>query len=265
MSTDFREHRLLGRTGLKVSRLGIASGYGVPAAAVEKAYHVGGINYFYWGSRRTDAMRDVLRRLAKSDRDRIVIALQSYDHHGAFLAHFFEKGLRELGTEYADVLILGYHNRLPRRRVIDRAMRLKSEGKLRFLALSGHNRPFFRKLAGQADSPVDVFMIRYNAAHRGAEEEIFPFLPAENRPGITTYTATRWGRLLKVRRMPPGEEPLSGSDCYRFALSNPNVDLCMAGPSSLQQMDEALRTLDLGPLSPEDMARARRIGDFVHG
>lgn len=37
----------LGRTGLEVSRLGIASGYGVPAGAIEKAFHEHGLNYFY--------------------------------------------------------------------------------------------------------------------------------------------------------------------------------------------------------------------------
>ena len=36
---DFKQHVPLGRTGLMVSRLGIASGYGVPAAAMEKAFH----------------------------------------------------------------------------------------------------------------------------------------------------------------------------------------------------------------------------------
>jgi hypothetical protein len=32
-----KKPRVLGRTGLSVSRLGMAAGYGVPAAAVEKA------------------------------------------------------------------------------------------------------------------------------------------------------------------------------------------------------------------------------------
>jgi hypothetical protein len=41
---SFREHTKLGRTGLEVSRLGIGSGYGVPAAAVERAFHEHGVN-----------------------------------------------------------------------------------------------------------------------------------------------------------------------------------------------------------------------------
>ena len=51
---DFRERVILGRTGLEVSRLGIGSGYGIPAAAVEKAFHEKGINYLYWGCEKDE-------------------------------------------------------------------------------------------------------------------------------------------------------------------------------------------------------------------
>ena len=43
----FKERVPLGRTGLMVSRIGLASGYGVPAASIEKASHEYGINYLY--------------------------------------------------------------------------------------------------------------------------------------------------------------------------------------------------------------------------
>jgi hypothetical protein len=43
----FRTRVKLGRTGLEVSRPGIASGYGVPARAIERAFHEHGLNYFY--------------------------------------------------------------------------------------------------------------------------------------------------------------------------------------------------------------------------
>ena len=39
-------------------------------------------------------------------------------------------------------------------------------------------------------------MIRYNAAHRGAEQDIFPHLAAHD-PGVVSYTATRWSYLLR--------------------------------------------------------------------
>ena len=42
------------------------------------------------------------------------------------------------------------------------------------------------------------------------------------------------------------------------------VDVCITGPKNTQQMREALKALDLGPLSDEEMVRVRRIGDYVH-
>jgi len=262
---DFREPRVLGRTGLHVVRLGVASSYGVPAAAVEKAFHEYGVNYLYWGSIRRGGLRDAIRNLSGTEREKLVVAIQTYDHYGFLMHRFVEKGLRALQLDYADVLILGWHWKAPSERVLGAALKLRDQGKVHFIAMSAHHRPLFVEVMNKPGSPLDILMVRYNAAHRGAEAEVFPHLPAENRPGITTYTATRWGQLLKARKMPPGEAPMSAAECYRFALSNPNVDLCMTGPANAQQMDEALRALDAGPLSDEELARCRRIGDYVHG
>ena len=107
--------------------------------------------------------------------------------------------------------------------------------------------------------------VRYNAAHRGAEREVFPFLPAEGAPGVVSYTNTRWGDLLAVRNMPAGQAPPRASDCYRFALSDPHVQVALCGPASDGQMKEALHALEAGPLDQEELARLRLIGDHVHG
>ena len=262
---DFSEKRILGRTGVAVSRLGLAGGYGVPAAAVEKAFYEHGVNYFYWSTPRRPGMGEGLRSLVKNNREEIIIVLQSYDHLGLTVKRSVRKGLKVLGIDYADVVLLGLHNWKPSRKVIEGALKLKESGMVRFIAMSGHNRKLFGKIAQQSDSPFDIFMVRYNAVHPGAEDDIFPYLSDENRPGITTYTATRWGALLKHKKMPPGEEPLTASDCYRFVLSNPHVDLCMMGSASLREMEEGISALEKGPLSDEEIERARRIGNFIHG
>jgi aryl-alcohol dehydrogenase-like predicted oxidoreductase len=256
----------LGRTGLLVGRLGVGASYGVPARAIQRAFHEFGVNYFYWGSMRRDGMKAAIRALSPGRRDRFVVALQSYDRTGPLMRVFVERGLKALGLEAADVLILGWRQSYPSKRVIEAAVKLRDEGKVRFLAMSSHHRPLLGDMARRAgDLPIDIYMFRYNAAHRGAERDIFPYLADEGRPGVTCYTATRWGQLLQKRRMPPGERPMTASECYRFVLTNPKADLCIAGPADEEQMDEALRALDGGPLSEEEMARVRRIGDFVHG
>ncbi len=258
-----QEPTTLGRTGLRVSRIGLSGGYKAPARAVERAFHEYGINYFYWSPRRS-GMKEALRSLAGNRRDDLIIAVQSYDHLGFWLRRSVEKALLELTIDHADILFLGWFNSMPSKRVLNGAMQLKEEGKIRFLGVTGHNRQFHGEMARQEESPFDVHMVRYNPAHRGAEEEVFEGLP-DRRPGMTTYTATRWGKLLRADKMPPGEKPLTASECYRFVLSHPAVDLCLAGPRNEREMDEGLRALSEGPLPPEQMERVRRIGNHVHG
>jgi aryl-alcohol dehydrogenase-like predicted oxidoreductase len=262
---SFRDHTTLGRTGLEISRLGIGAGYGVPAAAVEWAFHEHGINYLYWSLTRRGGMTQAIRNLAPAHRDELVVVMQTYDHFGPFMVRAHERGLKKLGIDRADVLILGWFNYCPGPRILEATQRLKDEGKVRYLAMSGHNRSTLGRVAAMTDTPIDILMVRYNPAHRGAEQDVFPHLPAENPPGVTTYTATRWGQLLKQKKMPPGEAPLTATDCYRFALSNSNVDLCLIGPKNDHEMDAALMALDTEPLSSDELERIRRIGDHVHG
>jgi aryl-alcohol dehydrogenase-like predicted oxidoreductase len=115
------------------------------------------------------------------------------------------------------------------------------------------------------DTRFDIIMVRYNAAHRGAEREVFPKLDeATPRPGVVSYTATRWGYLVNPKFTPPGMKTPTAADCYRFALTNPNVDLCLSGPASREQLEANLRALELGPLSDEEMRWMKAVGDHVH-
>ena len=69
---------------------------------------------------------------------------------------------------------------------------------------------------------------------------------------------------LPGRKTPAGERTPLGTDCYRFALSRPEVDLCLAGPNDTEQMKQALAALDAGPMDPEEQAWMRRIGDHIY-
>jgi aryl-alcohol dehydrogenase-like predicted oxidoreductase len=259
---DFLEKRVLGRTGISVGRLGVASSFGAPAEAFEEAFERG-CNYFYWGSMRKRGMGDAIRNLCgRGKRGDLFIVVQSYSRSSFLMEFFLKRALRSLGLDHADLLLFGWHNQRPAQKLLDKAVELKEKGLCRFLGISGHRRALFPELAGEGI--FDVFHIRYNAAHRGAEEEVFPRLQRMHRPGIVSYTATRWGQLLNRKKAPPGETPLSAGDCYRFPLSNPNIDVCICGPRNAAQMKEALLTLDLGPLNWEELERVRRIGDYVH-
>ena len=265
--TDLRTPIALGQTGLSASRLGIGSSFTGDERFIEEAVDQG-VNYLYWGSIRRPAFGRAIRSVARRDRSRVVVTVQSYSRVAALLAPSIEIALRRTGLGYFDFLLLGMWNRPPYSALVDAAQRLKARGLVRHLMMSTHNRPslqdHFRQFE-RGESPFDAFMLRYNAVHRGAEQDVFPHLPAARKPAILAYTATRWGHLCDPAKMPAGEAPPPARDCYRFALSNPSVDMVLCGPKNREQMQEALRALDAGPLAPDEMKRLQRIGDHIYG
>jgi aryl-alcohol dehydrogenase-like predicted oxidoreductase len=254
----------LPHTDLVVGRVGLGSSFGVGPDGLELAFDHG-INYFYWGSIRRPGFGRGIRALARRGREKIAVALQSYTRWPPALMRLaVESGLRRLQLDHADVLLLGWWNQRPPQWILDTALELREQGRVRYLMMSGHRRVFFPEMA--REGIFDLFMVRYNAAHRGAEEEVFPRLPTgQERPGVCAYTATRWGSLVDARKVPTGERVPRASDCYRFCLTNPAVDMVMCGPANAEQVREACTALEKGPLDADELAWMQRVGDHVYG
>jgi hypothetical protein len=265
------ERAVLGRTGVEVARLGIASGYGVPGTALECAFEMG-VDYIFWGSRRSDSFGAGIKRL-RSHHDRFVLVIESYTRVASLLGWSLERGLRTLSLDYTDVLLLGMWNKSVPARILDAAQKLKQRGLARFLAVSTHNRRLVPQIVAGRD--FDVIHFRYNAAHPGAEEDIFPHLPKTGRPGLVSFTATSWGHLMGkaplyglfpgAHRPPESERVPTATDCYRYVLTRPEVDVCLTGPANAAQMEEALEALRLGPMTDDELAWMRRVGRAVAG
>jgi len=260
--TDAFTHCLLPRVGKRVYRLGLSASYGMDERTAREALD-GPFQYVFWpaGARALTApLRDACRR----DRERYVIA------SGPTLGFWarsprrrVEKALRTLGTDYLDVLQLfwvGVGSSLAPR-MLDELLKLREEGKVRAIGVSIHDRPRAGKLA--AGSPLDLFMIRYNAAHPGAEADIFPRFPSA-RPAVVAYTATAWTRLLRKSRRFDGPAMTAG-DCYRFCLSSPHVDVVLTAPGQAARLRQNVAALEKGPLSPDEGERIRAFGRAVHG
>ncbi len=263
MERDFL-HAPLGRISGGVFRLGLAASYWPGKKTIYKALDEG-VNYLFFFGFDMQMVR-VLREVLRSNREKYVVATGAYNYVWGHqnLRRSLEKRLRQLGTDYIDVFhFLGVMK--PKEfagRPQEELAELRADGRVRGVSMSCHNRRFAGQLA--AEGALDALMIRYNAAHRGAEEEIFPHLPAHH-PGLVSYTATRWTYLLRRPRGWPkdGRIPTAGM-CYRFVLSNPNVDVCLTAPSNLKQFEENLAAVRQGPLSEDDMAFMRSFGDAVH-
>jgi aryl-alcohol dehydrogenase-like predicted oxidoreductase len=263
MLHDFA-HATLGRNGPRVFRLGLSGTYRPGKAAFHKALDEG-VNYFFcYGF--DGQTTGYLREQSAGNREKYVVATGAYNLIWTHLdlRRTLEKRLRQLRTDYIDVFhFLGVMKPKEFPEALqDELRKLKENGRVRAVAMSCHDRKFAADLG--ARGVLDVLMIRYNAAHPGAEQDIFPHL-APSYPGIVSYTATRWSFLLRPPRGWPkdGHVP-TASMCYRFVLSNPHVDVCMTAPSNLKQLEENLAAVRQGPLSEEEMKFMRAFGAAVH-
>lgn len=263
MGEDFLQG-VLGRTGIRTHRLGFAASYRPGERVVERALDEGLTYFFCFGI--DGQMIRVLRRLPPDRRDRIVVATGAYNYiwFRQDLVKTLERRLRQLRTDRIDVFhFLGVMK--PKEltpRVLDQLEALRHDPRVRAVSMSCHDRRFAGRMA--AEGKLDCLMIRYNAAHRGAETEIFPHLAAHD-PGLVSYTSTRWGFLTRRTKGWPkdGRIPTAG-ECYRFVLTNPHVDVVLTAPRNEQQFLENLAAVREGPLPDDDMAFLREYGDAVH-
>jgi predicted aldo/keto reductase-like oxidoreductase len=265
--SDFLDRRELGQTGMQSSRLGIGSTFDASAQVIEEAFERG-INYLYWGTIRQPEFAKAMRNISKQHRDEAIFTIQSYSQEPDTIEGEVEEALQAAGVDRFDFLLLGSRSENPGDPYLEVFEKLKARGMVRFMSLSSHNRPLIPELLAEHEagkSPYDLFMLRYNAVHRGAETDVFPFVTHNPRPTIASYTSTRWGHLLDAEKMPPGEDPISACDCYRYALSHPAVDMLICGPANAEQMNEAMSALEGGPLEPDERERIERIGAFIYG
>jgi aryl-alcohol dehydrogenase-like predicted oxidoreductase len=263
-------HTTLPHVGKRVLRLGIAANYGMAPADVAHAAERGA-NLWVW-TKGMGKAAPALRAVLQQDRDRHAVAWLTMAWTAAGVRRAAERARRELGVDRLDLFLLSWlgTGSAFTQGVQDALLALKAEGKAAVVGTSIHDRPRAGRLA--EDSILEAFMLRYNAAHPGAEEDIFPHLATRN-PAIIAYTATSWRQLLKPLngvQMPPwpGEgsaPPLSAGLCYRFCLQSPHVHAVLTGPADRRQLDENLDAIEKGPLSEEEYAWIRAYGRLVKG
>ncbi len=126
--------------------------------------------------------------------------------------------------------------------------RRKREGQLGLIGLTSHQRPLAARWAGETTAAgecrLDLLMIRYNAAHRGAERDVFPVAAKLGMPTVA-FTGLRWNDLLQPTPSDPDDfRPPPATDYYRFCLANPAVSVAVTAPNGRGELEENLRLLD---------------------
>ncbi len=206
-----------------------------------------GINYLNW-CRHSDGLSRAVAGMGGARR-RVVLAAQFEARSAQDAEREFPSMLEELGTDYIDVLTFYYVESENEWREIvapggawEYLAEEKRRGRLKLIGLTSHQ----RRLAAQwaKSDKLDLLMIRYNAAHRGAERELFPVAHDKQIP-VVTFTGLRWKALLHgTPEDPPGFVTPSALDCYRFCLAHPVVSVTLMAPGNRVELEENLRLLD---------------------
>jgi aryl-alcohol dehydrogenase-like predicted oxidoreductase len=196
-------------------------------------------------------------------------------HTAANIRRGVENSLRLLNTDRLD--LVQFHRSLTKREfeeegALQEAIKLKEEGKVRFLGVSGT----LPNLVEQVGMGVfDAFQIPYSALQREHEDVIAYAAKAGAgtiiRGGVARGAPTDWQRTYY---MVPGttlkdrweqarlDELLDGSTriefTLRFTLSHPGLSTTIVGTRNLEHLQENVRFAKKGPLPTNVVVEAKR-------
>jgi predicted aldo/keto reductase-like oxidoreductase len=275
-------HRVLGKTGLSVSEIGIGghswSTSRVPDGkggsrkptideAVEMIRTSMDMDVNFVDSctplDESSVPGEALKRL--NVRDQFIVSIRvSHKMKGVVgdreeIYQWTEERLKLWQTDYVDLCLLcnsegdtpqsGYWDMSYS---IDALEKLKKEGKIRFTGFGCHFTPeLFLEAIDKFGDYFDICSIPYNVRHRAAET-VLPAAKKKNM-GVITIKPFARGSLLKKRDL-QGEDAGLPRDMIRFILDNEMVDICTCGVHTVQQVRENLSASWTG-LTPDGRKR----------
>jgi aryl-alcohol dehydrogenase-like predicted oxidoreductase len=157
-----------------------------------------GVNFLYWRG-QSDYMSDAIAGFGK-ERQNLVIAVRFKARTAKQAAQEFASALTGCGPTISILQFSTTFNRTKSGSVSSlltapwsHLSNQKRFGAVKMIGLSSHRRPLAARWS--QSGRLDLLMVRYNAAHRGAEVDLFPMTEAARLP-VISFTALRWGHLL---------------------------------------------------------------------
>jgi aryl-alcohol dehydrogenase-like predicted oxidoreductase len=259
--------------GRPVCRLGLASRGQSALTPDDVHYALGrGVDFLNWpghadGPRGDDVMSAAIASLG-AQRSSVVVCVQFGARRAADAAAELRSVLATLRTDYIDVLTLYYVETSEEWEEIiapggafEYLQDAKRHGAVRRIGVTSHQRKLAAHMA--RSRLLEVLMIRYNAAHRGAERDVFPVAQELGIP-VIAYTVLRWGALLRpTPEDPPGFFVPSAPDWYRFVLQHPAVSVALAAPHNRNELQEDLETFGAAQMSNAEYIMLAAHGERV--
>ena len=203
-----RYHHLFSHDVPQVCRLGLATRGNTHMEPSDVHYAVErGVDYLNWCG-HPDGLSLAVSEMGDRRRDVVAWQLQASSEKGA--ERELKSALAELNTDYIDIVMFYYvesegeWNRIAAEDGAYSALaRAREDGRVRLVGLTRHQRALAAGITSgsidsspRSDRPLDMLMLRYNAAHRGAEIDVFPVTDPMGI-SVVVYTCLRWGALMK--------------------------------------------------------------------
>lgn len=250
------EYVTLGKTGLKISRLGFG---GIPIQRIDAAgtrelvrrLAEQGINYIDT-ARAYTVSEEYLGEALEGLRDQFVVATKSMSRTKEAMAKDIETSLTKLRTDYIDLYQV--HNPsmeqldtvLAPGGALEALMEAREAGKVRHIGITAHSAQVFERAL---ELPwVETIMFPYNIVESQGEELIAKC--REKNIGFVAMKPLAGGAIE------------DGRLALRFICANPNVTVVIPGMYAVEEIEKNREAVeDKSPLSREEQAGFQQVRD----
>ena len=248
------EYRILGKTGLKISRMGFG---GIPIQKIDAKgtrelmwkLREAGINYIDT-ARGYTVSESYLGQALEGIRQDFILATKSMSRDKASMAKDIETSLANLCTDYIDLYQVHNPNMAQLEQVIapggalEALQEAKAAGKIGHIGITIHLRDVFEK-ALELDW-VETIMFPYNIVETQGEKLIAKC--KEKNIGFIDMKPLAGGAIEDATL------------ALRFVCANENVTVTIPGMAELKEVDQNIAACsDTAPLTGEEMGAINRI------
>ncbi|MBQ2825602.1 MAG: aldo/keto reductase [Clostridia bacterium] len=252
------DYRILGKTGLKVSRLGFG---GIPIQKIDAEgtrqlmvrLAEEGVNYIDT-ARGYTVSEEYLGFALEGMRDKFILATKSMARTKEAMAKDIDISLRNLRTDYIDLYQV--HNPGPKDveqvtapgGALEALLEAKAAGKIGHIGITLHSVELFRQAI---ELPwVETVMFPYNIVETQGEELIKKC--AENNIGFICMKPLAGGAIDDA------------SLALRFVASNPSVTVVIPGMAEEKEIGQNIIAVsDASPLTPDEEKKIGEVRDFL--
>ena len=248
------EYRILGKTGLRISRMGFG---GIPIQKIDAEgtkklicrLADAGINYIDT-ARGYTVSEEYLGYALEEIRDRFVLATKSMSRTREAMAKDIDISLQNLRTDYIDLYQIHNPNAKDLEQVqapggaLEALLEAKQAGKIGHIGVTLHAAELFAKAV---ELPwVETIIFPYNAVETQGEELIAKC--AEKNIGFVCMKPLAGGAIDDA------------TTALRFVASNPNVTVVIPGMAAEEEIQQNMAAMaDVTPLTDEELEKIRQI------